>query len=844
MSPHRTNQKARNPQGNPGTVPASGASFKRKLILLLVLFPLFALSVVYGVLGASAPPPAPTDIVPGPPLAPRMAQRVLLVIVDGLRYDIATDPKRMPLFAEAMRTHSHGEIWAGPVSMTSSAVMAIGTGQRGHLEQVIRNLHAEPARQNSWLANAKTSGLRLMTVGDAAWPQLYSNWLERYATDPEGVAIDVDFNPITFENVRKFRQELPDFLVAHFVTPDHQGHAYRVTSERYARHIHGFDQKLAAFLAEFDATWTVVVTSDHGAADSGTHGSDADIQRRSPIYAYGPGIAPGVALERRLDQLELSVTLPLLLGVAPPAHGTGAAIEEWLKVSAATKADIACKNANRVVAYAARVGAQPGAIQSDQTPCSSASSDSARLAVAIADAAVSDMVGLGSNRADFWMLLIAVLGGLSIYILLPHVGWRVISLGVGLLVATVGLVAGVEKLPGIWPNVVRALLFVLSNAVLLALLIAPKRIAQAFERLYPYSALLPAALAVSYPADTRPQAIVVTAVVGLTYALFARRLSNLAPQQGTWFGTTLGERCWFSVAVLALVPVALHENSTYSSMLSSDLGRRAVVSMFAALFTLWLRPKLGVSWRGLVLLLVIGVIPVWLRPVVGPVIGRGAWCLGIAALAWAVVRHRPAWAIAFGVFGLLWVAREIETVPLIATVSAAWIFGTRLAEKPQIEFGRADLLMALLFGFSLMFALRMGLQDGLEFGGLDWGAAAFNDPSISAYVVGIALVYKYALGAWLVAYALSARLSAEVERRVLIGLSLCMLLRAVALCAMFFIAGNSFWTALRVLGDLPTAIAMALGCILLLAARTLGPQTDLARPSPHPLLGQSLRQLA
>ena len=44
--------------------------------------------------------------------------------VDGLRYDLATDPETMPLFARAMQEHSSGEIWAGQITMTSGALLA------------------------------------------------------------------------------------------------------------------------------------------------------------------------------------------------------------------------------------------------------------------------------------------------------------------------------------------------------------------------------------------------------------------------------------------------------------------------------------------------------------------------------------------------------------------------------------------------------------------------------------------------------------------------------------------------------------------------------------------------
>jgi hypothetical protein len=732
----------------------------------------------------------------------------------------------MPRFAEAMRTRTHGEIWAGPVSMTSSAVMAIGTGQRGCLEQVIRNLHAEPARQNTWLANARAVGLRLMTVGDSSWPQLYSDSLERYTTDPDGVAIDVDFNPMTFKNVRRLRDTRPDFLVAHFVTPDHQGHAYRVTSERYATHIHDFDQLLSTLLTEFDSSWTVFVTSDHGAADSGTHGSDADIQRRSPIYAYGPGIVPNVTLERRLDQLELSVTIPLLLGVTPPAHGTGRITDEWLAVSEAQRADFACENARRVATYAEHTNARASELASELRLCNSTAPATARLQAAnrtveTVDRSITDTIGLGSRTSNLWLALIVTLSSGAILTLGSKIGWRMMLLGVVLVAVTVVLVARVEKLPGVWPNVVRAALFVACNSVLLVLLVSPRRLWHALERYYPYSLLLPAALAVSYPADTRPQAVVVVAVIGLAYVVLARQFSEPANARTEWFRPAPSERWWFLTATIALLPVALYENSTYSSIITHDLWRRIAATVIVTLFVVWFRPRLAVSLRLLPLLVVAAVLPIWLRTLVGPVLGRGAWIFSGIGLVWAIKRHRPAWAVAMGVFGLLWVSREIETIPLIATVSAAWIFGSRFAARPESELSRADRILTIAFGFSLMFALRMGQQDGLEFGGMDWGAAGFNDPSVSAFVVGLALVYKYAMGAWLIGYGLVARLRPNAEQGILAGLCLCALLRTFSLSAMFFVAGNSFWTGLRVLGDLPTAAAMALGCILLLIVRIL-----------------------
>lgn len=810
-------------QENP-THPGVVSTFRIGL-LAGVLFPLLTLCITLGVLRASAPPPAPFNVQPGPPFSKRLAERVLLVIVDGLRYDVGTDEKRMPFFARAMATRNSGEIWAGQVSMTSSAVMALGTGQRGQLEQVILNLHAKPAEQNTWLQNAKERGLRLMTVGDPAWPQFYSKSLETYRNDPEGVAIDVDFNPQTFANVRELLAKKPDFLVAHFVTPDHQGHAYRVTSERYTKHIHDFDRKLDALLSEVDPSFTVIVTSDHGAADSGTHGTDVAVQRKSPIYAYGPGIASPGRSGLVLDQLDLATTLPLLLGVSPPAHGTGRAIVEWLDESEVIRVRMACENARRVVGYAERATGPQQKIREVLGPCQSASSDkalaAAETAVRMSDAVVTRSTGLGARATHYWVLLIACLGALSVLSILPTRLHRWSPLGAAVIVVTVALVVFVERLPGVWPNVVRAALFVVGNAVLVALLLAPRWLVQSFKSYYPFTGLLPVVLAATYPADTRPEVVAVIVVVGLAYALFTRRLLAKEPSHPATRNLPLLDRLWLLVALAGVLPVALREGSTYSSLLGTELGGRLVSSVLAALFVCWFAPALRVPRKYLALLVVVLVTPIWVRQWVGYAIGRGAWLASIALVIYAIRRHKPAFAIVAAVAGLLWISRDFEHIPYLATLSVAWIIGAQLVRLSRDDLSRGDFILSLLIGFGLMFALRMGQQDGLDFGGMDWGAAAFNDPHVSATLVGVALVYKYAVGAAMVAYALSSRLAPRAELRLLTGLCLCLIFRVISLSGMFFFAGGSFWTALRVLGDLPSTAAMAFGSIVLLAARTV-----------------------
>ncbi len=275
-------------------------------------------------------------IATSPPIA-RLARHVLLVVVDGLRWDVANDRQRMPHFSESLREHTSGDIWAGRISMTSSAVLAYGTGQRGGLDQILENLHPPGAGANSWLENAHRAGRHLMAVGDPAWFHWYGKWLDEFRSDPQGLGIEADFNLRTLRNASELIAKSPDFLAVHCVTPDHQAHAYGVQSLRYSQYIHAFDQTLFDWLGSIGHEWTVIVTSDHGAADSGTHGTDTDVQRKCPIFAYGPGIRQNLHLARALDQVELPGMLAALLGVRSAEQGRGLALIDWLDLTQSDK---------------------------------------------------------------------------------------------------------------------------------------------------------------------------------------------------------------------------------------------------------------------------------------------------------------------------------------------------------------------------------------------------------------------------------------------------------------------------------------------------------------------------
>ena len=809
----------------------------RRPWLALLLVATFAAGVVFVVVRLLLPAPAPPLVQShGAAPAPALTRHLLLVVVDGLRYDIATDPTRMPRFASAMRQHTSAEMWAGRVTMTTSAVLSYGTGQRGNLEQVARNVNAAPPPFDTWLAGARRAGLRVVVAGDPAWVAMFGKHIDEARLDPEGVAIDVDFNPQTFRDTRELLKQRPGFMVAHFVTPDHQGHAYTLPSERYRAHILDFDAQLFALLAELDPAWTVIVTSDHGALDSGTHGGDVAVARRVPVFAYGQGIASNASHSEGLDQADLAGTMATLLGVLPPTHSRGHVLVEWLGVSDKERATIACADAARALAYAeAALSPKDAAtVREAATGCDDRASApdrlrSARRAVHALDTAIGASTGLASRAS--WLALVPLLA-LGAAIAFVGLGTRVafaIPLALVLIAVAVGLTYTVERLSGVWPNTLRVALFVLANAGVLWLLLWPGRAAELLEKRPMLSALaLPGLLVASYTSNTQPESYVAIGVAGVLFASLGGIRPGRAP---LWQAPepSVGIAAWLALlAALALLfPAGTRQVELYPGWLRHGDRMFVLAVITLAGFFWWSVREPGSGRRAriealLFVLLVAG--SLWWRRSAPPLLGRSAIvCFGGAALLMAF-RGDVRRSLGFGLASYAWVSRDLELPVVVSSLLIAQIVGKGTSLSPTRERGIAERLLLLTFVFGALYVQRVGITSALDFGAMDWGAAGFRDPHVPALVVGIALGYKYLLAALLLIGALLAYLDQKSRVDLLEGLVVTSVGRAVVLLFMLFVCGTSYWTALRVVGDLPFpligAVAAALAWIFAVSRRT------------------------
>ena len=745
-------------------------------------------------LRAIVPEPAPRGLPERQVVAPRLASRVLFVIVDGLRYDIATDPTRMPRFSEAMKQRTSGEIWAGSVTMTTSAALAYGTGQRGGLQELVRNLDAGEPACSSWIENAARRGLRLVSVGDPAWPQMYGRFLSASRRDPEGVAIDVDFNAKTFSDARDLWATGPDFMVVQFVTPDHQGHAYGLWSARYADHIRAFDADLHRWLDEIGSDVTVVVTSDHGQADTGTHGTDTPVLRRTPIYAYGPGIRSGVHLDRPLDQVELAGLFAALFGVPGAQHSRGMTLVEWLAVPDAVRSAIVCEEVDRAHEYGRRTLADRDLLALEEVKRACARepaadhTGAARAAIADFDRRLEQALGMGTVRNWAIVAAVVLLAALGGFVLPTDLDKRrrlfALALAAAMIGCGVGLTYGTERFAGALPNAIRATLFTAAILAMLWIAIRPRSALGLADRWPVLASILgPGALVASYSTNTQVAGYLFVAISGWAV------LRPITWQKAMLFGACVALLFFPGTRPLDPFPWL------------ARMGPAGSMLVAAGLLGVWAWTHRGsVPLRRLAALAGLLVASVALRRIAPPLVGRAAVLILALAAILGASKGRREMALLFGAATFAWVSRDMEILTLVPTLIVADMLGRSLGER-EARTGEIVLVGGLVF--ALVFVQRVGIQGGLEAMAMDFGAGAFGDPHVPKWLVGSALVIKYFVAEALLIGAVVSQLRERCRPKLLGWLGAAQLARTASALLIFYVCGKSYWTAHRTLGDLP-----------------------------------------
>jgi hypothetical protein len=344
------------------------------------------------------------------PETPRLARRVFLVVIDGLRLDRSYE---LPFLDELRRggvdseATSHYPTWSRP------NYVAILTGVPPHASGVRTNHHETPVALDSLMDRAHAGGLRVATATDYdVLPRLFLRPTgggpaplrpaargDASEPAPDGhdaheasdAAADLDSleQPAALPGIRAPDANLvspfddaryapwpggfseagsalaagrADLVILLVGAVDAAGHAHGGDSPAYRDAALIADRAVGRVLARVDlARDAVIVTADHGHTGRGGHGGIEPEVLAVPLIAAGAGIRPGTtALDARL--IDIAPTVSALLGLPAPGHGLGRTLTELLALDEASStrrvaADLLRQSTTRTTVMASEASA-------------------------------------------------------------------------------------------------------------------------------------------------------------------------------------------------------------------------------------------------------------------------------------------------------------------------------------------------------------------------------------------------------------------------------------------------------------------------------------------------------
>ncbi len=325
------------------------------------------------------PPLAKIDPAIHEARTPRLARRVYLVIVDGLRADKSYELPFLDSLRRAgldLEAQSHYPTWSRP------NYVSILAGVPPSASGVRTNHHSTPVTLDTLMDRAHAAHLEVATATDyAVLPQLFlrpatsvvasidSDALEQLDIDtmqePLAKAI-VDAPDSTLVSPFDDARYVPwpggfsaagmalvagkaDLVVLLVSSVDIAGHQYGADSAHYREAAESADRALARVLGRVDLSQdAIVVVADHGHTGKGGHGGVEPEVLTVPLILAGAGIdRTGSVDDARL--IDVAPTVAALLGVAAPGHGLGRTLTHLLALGPAARTRLEAADAARLI---------------------------------------------------------------------------------------------------------------------------------------------------------------------------------------------------------------------------------------------------------------------------------------------------------------------------------------------------------------------------------------------------------------------------------------------------------------------------------------------------------------
>ena len=258
--------------------------------------------------------------------------KVILVLSDALRYDVAKDNMGFLGHLVEYKLASLYKIIGELPSMSRPMYETIHTGVPSSEHGIVANSIVRLSNKPNVFQASRNAGKVTAAAAYYWYSELYNrapyDRIDDQETDDESLNIqhgrfytedeypEIELFSSAAHLIRKFS---PDYLLLHPMGMDYHGETYGSDSKEYRNHAVYQDSKLAPFIMEWQKSgYTIFITGDHGINKDGVHGGTTRGQRTVPFFAIQPNGQGRGDTGETISHLQIAPTILKLLNVPIP----------------------------------------------------------------------------------------------------------------------------------------------------------------------------------------------------------------------------------------------------------------------------------------------------------------------------------------------------------------------------------------------------------------------------------------------------------------------------------------------------------------------------------------------
>ena len=274
------------------------------------------------------------------PSVPPLYDKLILVIIDALRYDFVLPPTSPMSFVTEMLHNGSARCFAAQAhapTVTLPRIKALTTGTVPAFFDMITQISSPALRQDNLVSQLVAASRRIVFYGDDTWIKLFP---DSFMRQDGTVSFFVnDFTEVDNNVTRHLPRELAsrdwDVMILHYLGLDHIGHTYGSRSELITHKLREMDEILSRIFLELSSERSLLLAlGDHGMSVTGSHGGATRDETMVPLLFMSSFFETNKYVPPNADdvifQIDMTSTLSVLLGVRTPLESAGVVIPGML----------------------------------------------------------------------------------------------------------------------------------------------------------------------------------------------------------------------------------------------------------------------------------------------------------------------------------------------------------------------------------------------------------------------------------------------------------------------------------------------------------------------------------